>query len=156
MFKRKQVSNTSWIILEGNKPFGFLKATDDLLTFMVGTEKFVFSSHKELEQHFGKIIDIEPTTNETAVIKGFPSRHKGTIQEVPNDKYPTYNTGGNVVFVAGFFALKFSNSKIWQVVHSPKLATIELNTAIGPFKTRLEALNEVSMNNRKIEDEKSN
>lgn len=151
-FKRKQVSETSWMLFEDNKPFGFLREEDGKLKLMVGSESFNFASHSEMESQFGRIIDVEVTSKEVIEINGFPARHPGAVA-VAHDKYPTYNIGGNALFVAGYFALKFSNAN-YQVVHGPKLSTVESNTIIGPFKTRLEALREVNIHNRRLENDK--
>ncbi len=151
-FKRKQISETSWMIFEDSKPFGFLREENGLLKLMVGSESFEFASHDEMTAQFGRIIDIENQTKEVKEINGYPARHAGAIA-VEHEKYPVYNVGGNVLFVAGYFALKFTNSN-YQVVHGPKLSTIEANDIIGPFKSRLEALREVNIHNRRLENDK--
>lgn len=151
MLKRKQISETSWMIYDGIRPFGFLRKIGAGYMLMVGEEKFDFTSHDDFEKMFGKIKDIEHQNNDDVEINGFPARHPGA-NVVEHDDLPLYNTGGNVVFVAGFFALKFDNSKSWQVVHGPKHKTLEANSFVGPFKTRLEALREVNIENRKLEN----
>lgn len=151
-FKRKQISDTSWMIFEDSKPFGFLREEDGKLKLMVGSESFVFATHSEMESQFGRIIDIENQVKELKEINGYPARHAGAIA-VEHEKYPVYNIGGNTLFVAGYFALKFTNAN-YQVVHGPKLSTVEANTIIGPFKTRLEALREVNIHNRRLENDK--
>ena len=151
MFKRKQISEKSWMIFEGVRPFGFLRQEGDILELMVETEKFEFKDISEFEKTFGKIKDIKHQNKDTIEINGFPARHPGATP-IKDSELPAYNTGGNIIFVAGFFALKFENAKAWQVVHGPKLKTLEQNTHIGPFKTRLEALREVNMENRKLEN----
>jgi len=153
MFKRKQISEFSWMIFEDGKPFGFLRENGAVLELLVSNERFEFSSYEELTKMFGKIVDVEVGTKELTDIKGFPARHPGA-EAIPHATLPKYSVGGNTVYVAGYFALKFTKAKAWQVVHSPKLATIEANEIVGPFKTRLEALREVNVANRRIENEK--
>lgn len=159
LFKRKQITANTWMILDDTKPFGFLRKVDEpfkevYYQLLVQNESFIFATYKEIEDQFGKIVDIEPPKKDHVDVKGFPARHKGAIA-VDHPSLPVYSVGGNVRFVAGYFALRFNNAKGYQVVHGPKLSTVEGNEIIGPFKTRLEALGEVNIYNRRLENEKN-
>ena len=139
------------MIFDGVQPFGFLRKIGAGFQLMVNDETFNFAHESEFEAMFGKVKDIEHQNTEVIEINGFPARQTGAVP-MEHNELPLYNIGGNVVFVAGFFALKFDNSKSWQVVHGPKHKTLEDNSYVGPFKTRLEALREVNMENRKLEN----
>lgn len=144
MFTKKQITENSWLISDTIKPFGFLHKRGDAYQLLVEGEKFEFESYEAVEKQFGKLVEVEKKFK-VKDIKGFQPRHTNA-EPIEHDTLPLYSSGGNTVFIAGYFALKFENSS-WQVVFGPKQKTITDNESIGPFKTRLEALHEVNIKN---------
>ena len=154
MFKR-MITDKSWFISNSNEIIGLLFDLDKLFLFITVEEISEYSSYDEVEQSLGRLKEIKhkPTILKYEKIGDYLARHSDIVQ-VEHDELPLYTEHGkNAVYAAGYYALKFDGSKFFQVLHGPKLITLEKYKYYGPFITRLEALQEMKIQNKRLEDE---
>lgn len=143
----------SWFIQEDRKTVGILYKKNEGYLFVSPAEKLIFADFKEVEKHFGKLKVSDKRANNSVKLEigGYPVRHEQMFQ-VQEESKPFYSPadGGKSRYYAGFWALKFNNSHKYQVVLCPKVKTIEEHDGVGPFKSRLECLNESNIMNYQL------
>lgn len=147
MFKQKAITDSSWVILNSGSPFGILRKLPKGYNLLVGEEKFEFDTLADFEKMFGALETVVHQTKEVIIINGFPAMPQHRNAVAIDDTSPNYKNGGNIVFVAGFLALKFANAKSWQVVNGIKQSTVDTTETVGPFKTKFEAQSEANIRN---------
>lgn len=142
MSKMLQMTENSWILRADFGTSGILFKTDDSYLFLNPTTRLDFENLAAVEKKFGKLT-IEHRQDEEVVsqIKGYPVKHKDII--IQSEEPPLYTTGGKMVFAAGFWGLKFPNG--WTAAYCPKQKTTTEYESVGPFKNKLELLNQISM-----------
>lgn len=155
---RQLTANTYFLKnAEGITLGALIKEADESYLFLNPNEKTTFKYFEEVEARFGKIHYDKSVyeQNERNELNGYPTRH-GTIDPYPIeglDNYPTYKTGGNVIFAAGYWTLQMKIGHRFGVTWSPKLTTLSEGTHYGPFKNRIEALQEANIQNQRLEKE---
>ena len=155
MLTKKQITETSWLVTKDSSPFGYIRVEGErhILTTHdhLGVKQHEYDSYKNLEVEWGKIKTVVNKSKAKAEVNGFPSKHDKANPLVVEgaEDLPTYTAAGKAVFVAGFVAIKYVETKSWQVGNCVKLVTLQGNTYIGPFKSRLEAMHHVKEENRK-------
>lgn len=141
MSKMLQLTANSWLIRASVGSSGLLFKTDDSYVFMNPETRINFETFEDVKKKFGKLtLEERIEETETTNIKGYPVRHLGIT--VVSEDPPLYTLGAKTVFAAGFFGLKFPHG--WVRVLCPKQKTLETYEHVGPFKNKLEMLNEVS------------
>lgn len=150
MAKISQLTQNSWFIKNNtNLDYtGLLYLKDGIYTFLSPSKRFEFKSMDEVSKKFGKLKeDTRATPSEKTAINGFPVRHE-TFTVVGEDP-PLYTKGfGKTEYIAGYNGVKFD--KGWILAFCPKYSTYCEYEHIGPYRNRLEALNNISaLNNRK-------
>ena len=142
MSKMLQLTSNSWLIRASSGTSGLLFKTDEGYLFMSPSSRMEFESYEDVEKKFGKL-KIEERNDETEVsaIAGFPVRHEHIV--VHSEKPAHYTIGGKVIFAAGYWGLKFP--KGWTLVLCPKLKTTQDYESVGPFRSKLELSNHVTM-----------
>jgi hypothetical protein len=144
MSKLLQLTENSWILRADFGTSGLLFKTDNAYLFLNPTTRLDFDDLTAVEKKFGKLkIEQRQDDEEVSSIKGYPVKHKDiTIQ---SEDPPLYTTGGKMVFAAGYWGLKFPNG--WTAAYCPKQKTTSEYESVGPFKNKLELLNQISMLN---------
>ena len=142
MSKMLQLTSNSWLIRASTGTSGLLFKTDEGYLFMSPSTRMEFDSYGDVEKKFGKLkIEERQEEVEVSAIAGYPVRHEHIV--VQSDKPPLYTIGGKVVFAAGYWGLRFP--KGWTLVLCPKVKTTQDYETVGPFRTKLELSNHVTM-----------
>lgn len=150
MFK-KQITDRTYLLNENGIPCGIVNIFDDKIVFMNNEDRLELPGWDALEEYFGKISEQKTIVKQQLYVKDFPIKSNHEIAAVIDDPdLPLYtNIENGVVFIAGFWAIKTVNNRMWQRVQSPKLTTVENNEALGPYKTRMEVEHVISQKNKK-------
>jgi hypothetical protein len=144
MNKMIQLTENSWMIKAGTDKSGLLFKILDKFLFLGFKSRLEFDTLEDVTKVFGRLEQSSAVAEETLEsINGYPLKHVGVtlISQSP----PLYTKGTNLVFCAGYWAIKMN--KAWVLGFCPKHKTTTENESIGPFKNRLEALNQVGMLN---------
>jgi hypothetical protein len=142
MSKMLQLTSNSWLIRASSGTSGLLFKTDEGYLFMSPQSRIEFESYDAVEKKFGKLkIEERAEDTEHSHIAGYAVRHEHIV--IKSEKPPLYTIGGKVVFCAGYWGLKFP--KGWTLVCCPKQKTTEDYESVGPFKSKLELSNHVTM-----------
>lgn len=145
MAKLVQLTTNSWLLRAGVTSSGILfklEAGDYL--FMSPTLKSSYATLEDVSKKFGKLEKEERKSDEQiSTIRAYPVKHDGIA--VVSEEPPLYTKGGAMVFAAGYWGLKFTNG--WTQAYCPKYETCQKYESVGPFTTRLEMLNHLSMLN---------
>lgn len=144
----KPLGETSWIVYNDNGAQGLLLSVDDQWVFTTIEDTQIYPDWGFLGEY--KMRPANATVeNIEQSINGYPCRHANPSQEGVNNTngWPEYHTGGHMLFVAGWWVLQFNSQPTLALC--PKLSTVEKNQGLGPFKTRLEAQQEIRIMNRK-------
>lgn len=142
MAKLSQLTDNCWIMKTNADELGYLfKRKDDYL-FLTRKGKVILKDEDDITKTYGKISYQEREEKIDNNISGFPIRHKD-IEIISQDppifvKKNTFSTS-KVQFYAGFWSVKYPNG--WSLNFCPKTATIEEYESEGPFRTRLECVN---------------
>lgn len=144
------ITENSWFIRSGEGSIIGLMYKLEGDTYLVANkvEKKYFNTFDDIKETYGTLEIKERTlkkTNDT--VNGYPVKHED-IEIVCEDPPMYYKTNGKTEFVAGYWGLLFKNG--WSPAFCPKASTVLSNEAIGPFKNRLEMLNQIASLNSQI------
>lgn len=154
----KQILDNVWIINNGDRSIALLTLINQKYNWIDESETVVFSDVKSLEKAKGKVIWDQKSyeNSKKAEIKNYPVRHRDyqpfEDDELKELNFPLYTTGGNVIYVAGYWCLKTGEDhpdKKYGIMFCPKLNTLAESKYIGPFKTKLEAQQEALLQNKR-------
>jgi hypothetical protein len=148
-----QLTENSWMIKTGNDKSGLLFKMLDKFLFLGLTSRREFETEDDVIKIFGDFEQSSVVAEETLEsIDGYPLKHIGVT--LISKKPPIYTKGTALTFCAGYWAIKMTRG--WILAFCPKQKTTTENESVGPFKNRLEALNQVGMLNTRqnIEDRK--
>ncbi len=154
----KQILDNVWIINNGEKSIAVLTWVDNCYQWIDEAATLCFKDLKSLEKAKGKIIwhnQCYEHHNKNEV-KGYPTRHSNPQpfehDEINALNFPLYTTGGNTIYVAGYWCLKTGEhhlDKKYGIMFCPKLNTLAESKYIGPFRTKLEAQQEALLQNKR-------
>ena len=146
-YKLKPVTETSWILHDHGTRLAIIVASDGKFKSIGKIEPKEFTSFDELE----KLLKVSITVEEVSVddeptagdIDGYPVKHN-SVHDVETEKYPSYakSSGSKIRFAAGYYGVNFSHG--WVYSYCPKVNTLEENTWIGPFRSKLEMQNAIT------------
>lgn len=141
MSKMLQMTSNSWLIRASSGTSGVLFKIDTGYLFMSPTSRMEFEDLDAVKKKFGKLeIEQRQDEEEVSQIAGFPVKHDHIV--IQSESPPTYTTGGRMIFVAGYWGLKFPNG--WTTAYCPKLKTTQEHESCGPFRSKLELNNHIS------------
>lgn len=153
-FHLHKVTANSWIANTNGAPVAYIHRSDDDYTYMTPETTMKFESMQAIKEFLGGKVKEDITTSTTGLesdvlseIDGFPVKHSNVNVEQAGDR-PVY-CRGKTQHVAGYWAIKFS--KRWVPSFCPLLKTVEQYQSAGPFKNRLEMMNNLSALNRQID-----
>ena len=142
MSKMLQLTGNSWLIRASSGVSGLLFKTDEGYLFMSPNARTEFDSYEDVEKKFGKLkLEERVEDQEVSQIAGYGVRHEHIM--VHSEKPPRYTIGGKVIYAAGYWGLRFP--KGWTLVFCPKLKTTTDYESVGPFRSKLELSNHVTM-----------
>jgi hypothetical protein len=142
MSKMLQLTSNSWLIRANTGTSGLLFKIDEGYLFMSPQSRIEFESYADVEKKFGKLkLEERQEEVEVSAIAGYPVRHEHIM--VKSESPAHYTIGGKVIFAAGYWGLKFP--KGWTLVLCPKLKTTQDYESVGPFRSKLELANHVTM-----------
>ena len=151
MFKLKEVTRASWLIInedkEDNQNVGLLSLNNNEEYFMLhNKQKITFRSKAEVEQHLGNNIfnsiieNIKAASADQNFVDGFPVSLPN-LQGISNHPsgLPTYTktSKSDTIYCAGYYCIKYTNGG-WLQSYCPKLATLELYGYEGPYSIESE------------------
>lgn len=149
MGKIIQLTENSWLVKAGIDESGLVFQKPDGFVMLQANRRLTFGDEKALKQKVGKLPrDRQAPENEISAINGFPVRHENVVI-IEHETLPTYTKGSKVIFVAGYWCIRFDQS--WSGVFCPKLKTIEEYETVGPFKNKLEM--NAHVNKLKVQDQ---
>lgn len=143
------VDNKFWIINDGTEKIGTIQSSHLGIVFTKkDTTKERFASIKIFSDKYNVIFDTEPVKKKEIVIEqelyGFPCNTTpyNTTYNVEK-KLPLYTKKENSIsyYCAGWYLIKFSYG--WSKAMNPKFITLQRNEFLGPFKTKLEMLDQM-------------
>jgi len=146
-YKLRPVTDTSWILHQNGTRLAMIIANSTGYTAIGSLPNKHYSSLDDLSKKLGGTISIEEVEKEAepeiGQVEGYPIKHS-TACDITNDVYPSYakTNGSSNRFAAGYYGILFSHG--WVGSYCPKISTLEDNTWIGPFRTKLEMLSAIS------------
>ena len=144
-----QLTPNSWLMNSDTGMIGLLCKKDQQYKIYSPTEIQSFDDHNSLLKHYKnlKFIEERESVNKqkTEYINGYPVKHHDIVV-MDDGNIPLYTKGGNAVYCAGYWAVKFNNG--WTQCFCPKATTMTENECEGPFKTKLEMLSRISVLNK--------
>jgi hypothetical protein len=145
MSKIYQLTNNSWIIRAGVTNSGLLFKNAEGYLYLSTTKRIEFKTMDDVIRRFGALKEETRENKDTqlSAINGFPVRHESVI--VISEDPALYTKGTDVVFVAGYWGIKYNNG--WTLALCPKQKTTQEYETAGPFRNRLEALNRLNVLN---------
>jgi hypothetical protein len=150
-----QITPTSYFLHDGHGTIGLVCSTDQGYSIFKREDRTDFNSWEDLYKSLGKP-KVTATTSVSMVknIRGYHIRHD-EAELIDNPDLPTYKVK-NTAFAAGYWLIKYENCGGYVISECPKINTITkyeqtMHKAIGPFKSRLEALQEQNAMNKALE-----
>lgn len=141
MIKLIQLTSNSWLMRAGSQSSGLLFKTLTNYLYMSPTARLEFADMDAVAKKFGKIkLEDLKAEEEISSIRGYPVKHQGIT--IVSEEPPLYTKGGQTVFAAGYWGLKFTTG--WTQAYCPKQETCTKYESIGPFRNRLEMLNSLT------------
>lgn len=142
MSKIVQLTENSWLVKAGIDESGLLFERPDGFLMLQLNRRLTFADEKAVKAKIGKLPRNTQTEEvEISNINGYPVRHDN-VKPVDHASLPTYNKGTKVIFVAGYWCVKFDQG--WSFVFCPKLKTLEEYETVGPFKNKLEMMSQLN------------
>lgn len=152
-FSLHKITANSWIANTNGAPIAYIHRSEDAYTYMTPEGTTKFASMQDIKEFLGGKVKEHITEAASGLesealtdIEGFPVKHSNISVEQAGDR-PVY-IRGKTQHVAGYWAIKFS--KRWVPSFCPLLKTVEQYQSTGPFKTRLEMMNNLSALNRQV------
>lgn len=111
--------------------------------FVINSSKLsVYDNKEEVEKNLGiSLIEKKTNSKEKFNVFGFPTRHEPyeSFYDIKSKK-PIFvkSINSKCYYCAGYYLLLIKNK--WKCVFCPKLSLTEKKMCIGPFKTKLKAL----------------
>jgi hypothetical protein len=148
-----KITANSWVANANGTPVGFIYKGDSNFVYMTPDAKTTFAKMADIKEFLGgkvkeHISEAKEDGDIVDHIEGYPMKHTNVSVMEGGDR-PVYVRGKQVQHVAGFWTIKFS--KRWVPSFCPLLKTVEQYQSAGPFKSRLEMMNNMSTLNRAVE-----
>ena len=144
MSKMLQLTSNSWLIRSASGSSGILFKKSENYLYLSPSSYLEFESLEEVEKKLGKMtLESRSDENEVSQIQGYPVKHEHI--QIQSENPPLYTTGGKLIFSAGYWGLKYPNG--WTIALCPKQKTTQEYESVGPFRTKLELSNHISMLN---------
>jgi len=145
------IENKFWILEEedGNK-IGTVSVRDNIVTATINNNKQSFSNLTELTERYNInfIKNADPTTSHDMEVYGYPTAHlpHNALWHVTN-KLPIYTKTikSSNYHCAGYYIIKFKHG--WVKGYCPKLITLQRYDHRGPYKSKIEMMEQLRLHN---------
>lgn len=149
----KDLTENSWVLSKDGTRTALVVATPDGIKVIGNIGQKLFASADELGTYLGGEIIVESRESdsedgdEVGEVNGYPIKHKAAFDITEGD-IVTYAKAAKskTRFAAGYYALEFGHG--WTASYCPRYQTLEDNTFIGPYRTKLEMQNAMSQKKR--------
>lgn len=146
-FKLKPITGTSWILNSSGTRLAMIVADGTGFKAIGQLDQKTFVDLADMGKYLGGTVTFEEPEQiveaEASDVDGYPIKHAAAFN-VTNDRYPSYTKveGSSNRFAAGYYGVQFAHG--WVYSYCPKISTLEENTWIGPFRSRLEMQNAIT------------
>lgn len=132
------IKDKFWILEENAKRVGMMNLKDD--NYIINLKKADIVAHDkgELKTLGIEFILRDFTQGGHLEVMGFPTDQEEVFNVQELKGYPcfTKKAQSKSIHAAGWYGLKFKNG--WVAVLCPRLSTLDNNTNLGPFKTKMD------------------
>ena len=132
------IKNKFWILEENAKRVGMMNFKDD--NYIINLKKTELVAHNEtdLKKMGIEFILRDFTQGGHLEVMGNPTDQEEVfnVQEIKGYPCFTKKAHSKSIHAAGWYGLKFKNG--WVTVLCPRLSTLENNTHLGPYKTKMD------------------
>ena len=132
------IKDKFWILEENAKRVGMMNLKDD--NYIINLKKADIVAHDkgELKTLGIEFILRDFTQGGHLEVMGFPTDQEEVFNVQELKGYPcfTKKAQSKSIHAAGWYGLKFKNG--WVAVLCPRLSTLDNNTNLGPYKTKMD------------------
>lgn len=132
------IKDRFWILEENAKRVGMMNFKDDNYIINLRKTDIVARDKTELKTLGIEFILRDFTQGGHLEVRGFPTDQEEVFNVRELKGYPcfTKKVQSKSIHAAGWYGLKFKNG--WVAVLCPRLSTLDNNTNLGPFKTKMD------------------
>lgn len=132
------IKDKFWILEENAKRVGMMNFKDDNYVINLKKKELVAHGKADLEKLGIEFILRDFTQGGNLEVMGFPTDQEELFNVQTLKGYPcfTKKAQSKSIHAAGWYGLKFKNG--WVTVLCPRLSTLENNTHVGPYKTKMD------------------
>lgn len=155
-----ELTPTSWILYDDNEAqIGILVSRLSSYSLFTTSGPLHFAGKEDLFMSVGEITFKKRIVmeNKDIVIEGLPVDDDNIFNIGTDGDFATYTKTehSKVKFAAGYWGINFSGAHQWYIFSfCPKLDTLTNNDHVGPFDSRFIALQEISVANKRLNDDK--
>lgn len=156
--KAIKVTKNSWLMQDTNKTLALISKHNNGGFNVLDTEKTNFyEDWKSIEKDHGKLSEHAKKNMEKddEGPLGLPVKHEEMYNVDTSTSAPTYTSKphSHVKFYAGYWILRdTSKSNKYGMALSPKVTTVKEKENYGPYKNRMDCLNEMNILNSRKND----
>lgn len=132
------IKDRFWILEENAKRVGMMNFKDDNYIINLRKTDIVAQDKTELKTLGIEFILRDFSQGGHLEVRGFPTDQEEVFNVQELKGYPcfTKKVQSKSIHAAGWYGLKFKNG--WVAVLCPRLSTLDNNTNLGPFKTKMD------------------
>lgn len=132
------IKDKFWILEENAKRVGMMNFKDDNYVINLKKKDIVAHDKIELKKMGIEFILRDFTQGGHLEVMGYPTDQEEVFNVEKIRDYPcfTKKATSKSIHAAGWYGLKFKNG--WVTVLCPRLSTLDNNTHLGPYKTKMD------------------
>jgi hypothetical protein len=132
------IKDKFWILEENAKRVGMMNFKDDNYVINLRKEDIVAHNKGDLKTLGIEFILRDFSQGGHLEVMGFPTDQEEVFNVQELKGYPcfTKKAQSKSIHAAGWYGLKFKNG--WVAVLCPRLSTLDNNTSLGPYKTKMD------------------
>lgn len=132
------IKDRFWILEENAKRVGMMNFKDDNYVINLRKTDIVAHNKGELKTLGIEFILRDFTQGGHLEVMGFPTDQEEVFNVQELKGYPcfTKKAQSKSIHAAGWYGLRFKNG--WVAVLCPRLSTLDNNTNLGPYKTKMD------------------
>lgn len=132
------IKNKFWILEEDAKRVGMMNFKDNNYVITLRRKDYVVNNAKDLKKMGIEFIMRDLKHGGHLEVMGYPTDQEEVFNVSKKDGLPTFTKKAHSksVHAAGWYGLKFKNG--WVAVLCPRLTTLQNNTHVGPYKTKMD------------------
>jgi len=132
------IKDKFWILEENAKRVGMMNFKDNNYVINLKKKEMVAHGQADLKKLGIEFILRDLSQGGHLEVMGYPTDQEELFNVETIKGYPcfTKKAQSKSIHAAGWYGLKFKNG--WVTVLCPRLSTLENNTHIGPYKTKMD------------------